>query len=138
MSIDSHIWGPSFWKTLHTICHHYPLQPNSIMKKKIYDFFHNLPVFLPDHDIGDKFSEILDQYPMKPYLDSRDALCKWIHFIHNQINIRLNKPQLSYKEYIKLYTYNPKLPISTQSVNYTGIICIGILLVIIIFSKNSI
>ena len=74
---------------------------------------------------------------MKPYLDSRDALCKWIHFIHNQINIRLNKPQLSYKEYIKLYTYKPRQPVLSKSVNYIGIIFICILL-IIIFSKNSI
>jgi hypothetical protein len=137
MSTNSSIWGPPFWKTLHTICHHYPLQPNSIMKKKMYDFFHNLPVFLPDHDIGDKFSEILDQYPMKPYLDTRDALCKWIHFIHNQINIRLNKPQLSYKEYIKQYTYIPSEPTTNKYFNYTGFVVITLLL-IIIFSKNSI
>jgi len=137
MSTNSSIWGPPFWKTLHTICHHYPLQPNSIMKKKMYDFFHNLPVFLPDHDIGDKFSEILDQYPMKPYLDTRDALCKWIHFIHNQINIRLNKPQLSYKEYIKQYTYVPSEPSINKYFNYTGLVVITLLL-IIIFSKNSI
>ena len=137
MSTNSSIWGPPFWKTLHTICHHYPLQPNSIMKKKMYDFFHNLPVFLPDHDIGDKFSEILDQYPMKPYLDTRDALCKWIHFIHNQINIRLNKPQLSYKEYVKQYTYVPSEPSINKYFNYTGLVVITLLL-IIIFSKNSI
>ena len=137
MSINNNTWGPPFWKTLHIICHHYPLQPNSIMKKKMYDFFHNLPLFLPDHDIGDKFSEILDQYPMKPYLDTRDALCKWIHFIHNQINIRLNKPQLSYKDYIKLYTYTPSKPIANKYINYSGLILIAILL-IIIFSKNSI
>ena len=137
MSTNSSIWGPPFWKTLHTICHHYPLQPNSIMKKKMYDFFHNLPVFLPDHDIGDKFSEILDQYPMKPYLDTRDALCKWIHFIHNQINIRLNKPQLSYKEYIKQYTYIPSEPTTNKYFNYTGFVVITLLL-IIIFSKNNI
>ena len=103
----------------------------------MYDFFHNLPVFLPDHDIGDKFSEILDQYPMKPYLDTRDALCKWIHFIHNQINIRLNKPQLSYKEYIKQYTYIPSEPTTNKYFNYTGFVVITLLL-IIIFSKNSI
>ena len=137
MSINNNKWGPPFWKTLHIICHHYPLQPNSIMKKKMYDFFHNLPLFLPDHDIGDKFSEILDQYPMKPYLDTRDALCKWIHFIHNQINIRLNKPQLSYNDYIKLYTHTPSKSISNKYINYTGLILISILL-IIIFSKNSI
>lgn len=137
MNIDT-TWGPPFWKTLHNICHNYPLQPNSIMKKKMYDFFHNLPVFLPDHDIGDKFSEILDQYPMKPYLDTRDALCKWIHFIHNQINIRLNKPQMPYKEYIRLYRYKPKQPILNKSINYTGFIFICILLLVIIFSKNSI
>lgn len=103
----------------------------------MYDFFHNLPVFLPDHDIGDKFSEILDQYPMKPYLDTRDALCKWIHFIHNQINIRLNKPQLSYKEYIKQYTYIPSESSTNKYFNYTGFVIITLLL-IIIFSKNSI
>ena len=137
MSINNNTWGPPFWKTLHIICHHYPLQPNSIMKKKMYDFFHNLPVFLPDHDIGDTFSELLDQYPMKPYLDTRDALCKWIHFIHNQINIRLNKPQLSYKDYIKQYTYTPPKDNISKHFKYTGILLISILLVII-FSKNSI
>ena len=135
MSNNSTIWGPPFWKTLHIICHHYPLQPNSIMKKKMYDFFHNLPVFLPDHSIGDKFGEILDQYPIKPYLDSRNTLCKWIHFIHNQINIRLNKPQLSYKEYIKEYTYTPSKPTTSNYFKYTGILFITILLVII-FSNN--
>tara|TARA_A100001015_G_scaffold224377_1_gene253005 strand:- start:2124 stop:2537 length:414 start_codon:yes stop_codon:yes gene_type:complete len=137
MTINTSTWGPSFWKTLHIICHHYPIQPNSVMKKKIYDFFHNLPVFIPDHEIGDKFSEILDQYPMKPYLDSRDALCKWIHFIHNRINIQLNKPQLSYKDYIKLYTYTPEKSNTINYFNYTGFIVI-IILLIIIFSKNNI
>ena len=28
--------------------------------------------------------DYLDQYPVTPYLDSRESFIKWMYFIHNQ------------------------------------------------------
>ena len=84
---DPNVWGPHYWFVLHTITLGYPLLPNDISKKKYYEFIHNIPLFIPVKQIGDKFSIILDKYPVAPSLDSRDSLIKWFHFIHNKINI---------------------------------------------------
>ena len=76
-------------------------------KKKYYDFIQNIPIFLPSQELGDAFSEILELYPVTPYLDSRDSLNKWFCFIHNRINLLLDKDTLSYEEsefeYFKQY-----------------------------------
>ena len=46
-------------------------------------------------------------YPVSPYLDSKDSLVRWAHFIHNKINKKLEKDQISigkfYTEYYKQY-----------------------------------
>ena len=104
MELDPKIWGPHYWFVLHTITLGYPLMPNDISKKKYYEFIHNIPLFIPVKQIGDKFSIILDKYPVAPYLDSRDSLIKWFHFIHNKINIELNLPEITMSDsFIKYY-----------------------------------
>ena len=80
------------------------------MLKKYYEFIKNLHLFLPDEEIGSQFSKFLDKYPVTPYLDSRESFMKWVHFIHNRINISLGKQTMSYddslKEYFKQYRTN--------------------------------
>jgi len=46
---------------------------------------------------------LLDQYPVSPYLDSRDAFIRWMHFIHNKINQRLEKPSISLSKFYEHY-----------------------------------
>ena len=60
--------------------------------------------------MGSDFSKLLDEYPVTAYLDSRDAFVRWIHFIHNKINEKLEKPKISMNDfYIKYYEeYKPK------------------------------
>ena len=53
---------------------------------------------MPNSVVNDKFSKLLDKYPVTPYLDSRDMFLRWIHFIHNRVNITLGKPEISYEE----------------------------------------
>ena len=104
MSLNPKVWGPHYWFVLHTIALTYPLKPNETVKKKYYDLISNIPIFIPDHSFGDNFAELLDKYPLKPYLDSQAALCKWMHFIHNKVNEQLNKPRFSFHDYIVKYT----------------------------------
>jgi len=110
MSLDPKIWGPHYWFVLHSIALSYPLNPNETTKKKYYDFFHNLPLFLPVSNIGNSFSQLLDSYPVTPYLDSRESLIKWVHFIHNKINFSLGIKELTLEESLTNYyqNYKPK------------------------------
>ena len=109
MELDPTVWGPHYWFVLFSIAVSYPTNPNDVIKKKYYDFFHNLPLFIPHIEIGDDFSKILDKYPVTPYLDSRDSLMKWIHFIHNRINLKLGKNEIKLSEAVQEY-YKHYLP----------------------------
>ena len=92
MTLSPTVWGPHYWFFIHTIAMCYPHRPNAVTKKKYYEFVQNIPLFLPVQEIATYFGELLDQYPVSPYLDSRDAFIRWTHFIHNKINQRLEKP----------------------------------------------
>lgn len=97
------VWGPPFWFVLHTICIHYPDHPNAVTKKKYYELFQNLPLFLPVESMGNKFAALLDEFPVSSYLDSKESLVKWMHFIHNKINQQLEKPTISLNEFYQQY-----------------------------------
>ena len=60
--------------------------------------------------MGNHFSELLDKYPIAPYLDSRESFIKWVHFIHNRINQMLGKDEISLTEAMQKYydNYKPK------------------------------
>ena len=138
MYLDPKIWGPHYWFVLHTIALNYPLNPTDIIKKKYYDFILNLPLFIPINDISNKFSKFLDEFPVTPYLDSRESFIKWIYFIHNKINISLDLPELSLEESFRRYFKNYESEIDTNKKNlikkkYIYYTILIILLIIILF-----
>jgi len=110
MGLDPKIWGPHYWFFLHTVALCYPKTPNEVTKKKYYDFIHNFPLFIPIEDIGNTFSKLIDKYPVTPYLDSRDSFTRWVHFIHNKINVALKLPELTMDQAMSSYYeyYKPK------------------------------
>ena len=69
-----------------------------------------LPLFIPIVDMGNAFSLILDSYPVTPYLDSRESFIKWMHFIHNKINLTLGIPEKTLQETLRSYYELYKLP----------------------------
>ena len=110
MVLDSNVLGPHYWFVLLSIAICYPIHPNDVTKKKYYELIHNFPLFMPDSRIGNKFSELLDKYPVTPYLDSRDSFIKWVHFIHNRVNKITGKNEISLTQALKEYYhhYKPK------------------------------
>jgi len=102
--LDPKIWGPHYWFFIHTVAMTYPIRPNAVTKKKYYEFIQNLPLFIPVESMSGEFSKLIDKYPVTPYLDNRESLIRWTHFIHNKINQKLEKPQISLSEfYVKYY-----------------------------------
>lgn len=108
--MDPTIWGPHFWFFIQTVAYTYPETPNAVTKRKYYDFIQNLPLFIPNPKIGDYFSNLLDNYPVSPYLDSRESFIRWVHFIHNKINVLLQKEEISLFAALDNYRiqYKPK------------------------------
>ena len=107
--LDPQIWGPHYWFFLHTISLCYQLRPNTITKKKYYDFIHNMHLFIPVENMSSEFSKLLNEYPVTPYLDSRDSFIRWMHFIHNKINQKLEKPKISLSQFYEKYYEEYKL-----------------------------
>jgi hypothetical protein len=110
MHFDPSVWGPHYWFFIHTVSESYPINPNDVTKRKYYDFIQNIPLFIPVSEMGDKFSQILDKYPVTPYLDSRDSFVRWTHFIHNKYNVLLGKPEIPLSLALEKYRdqYKPK------------------------------
>ena len=105
--LDPKIWGPHYWFFLHTVAMTYPHHPNAVTKKKYYEFVQNLPLFIPVEQISKEFEKLIDLYPITPYLDNRDSFVRWMFFIHNKINEKLEKPEITlndfYVEYYNAY-----------------------------------
>jgi hypothetical protein len=103
--LDPKIWGPHYWFFLHTVAMTYPHHPNSVTKKKYYEFIQNLPLFIPVEEISKEFEKMINIYPITPYLDNRDSFVRWTHFIHNKINEKLEKPTITLNDFFIWY-YN--------------------------------
>jgi hypothetical protein len=119
-SFDPVVWGPHYWFFLMTLAVAYPLKANETTQKKYYDFITNLPLFIPHPNIGNNFSKLLDKYPVSPYLEGKDSFLKWIHFIHNKINVEDGKDEQTLTESLDIYyeLYKPREIILREQIKY--------------------
>jgi len=97
------VWGPHYWFFLMTIALTYPDNVNVVTKRKYYDLIQNLPIFIPNSEISKNFSNLLDEYPVTPYLDNRDSFVRWIIFIHNRVNVQIGKKEITIDEAMDKY-----------------------------------
>ena len=110
MGLNHNVWLPHLKFTLQTIAITYPAKPNDVSKRKYYDLIQNLPVFFPFNPMGKNFLDLLDKYPVTPYLSSRMSFMKWIHFIFNKIHEQLDQPIDEFYDSLEKYydQYKPK------------------------------
>ena len=118
MELDPSVWGPHYWFVLNTIVLHYPKSPNKSIKKKYYNLIQNVPLFLPNMNIKKKFNDLLNEFPVSPYLDTRESFTRWIHFIHNKINKSMGKNEISLSCFLNNYykNYKPKSTIIKEEI----------------------
>lgn len=110
MPLDENIWLPKYLFVLTTIGCEYPKKTNETTRKKYYEFIQNLPLFMPDGDISKLMEKLLNDYPVTPYLEDREAFIKWVHFIKNKLNVYLGIEEKTTTEDMKEYydQYKPK------------------------------
>ena len=110
MGLNPNIWLPNLKFTLQTIAITYPSHPNDVSKRKYYDLIQNLPVFFPFNPMGKNFLDLLDKYPVTPYLSYRMSFMKWIHIIFNKIHEQFDQPIDEFYDSLEKYydQYKPK------------------------------
>lgn len=132
-NLDPQIWGPHYWFFMTTLAITYPDTPNSVTKRKYYDFISNLPLFIPNPELGNRFSHLLDRYPVSPYLDNRDSFLRWVHFIHNKINHLLGKEEISFAAALENYLaeYRTKPIILSEKIKWRKAAVVGVVIFIL-------
>ena len=133
MGLEPSVWGPHFWFFLHTIALNYPKYPNAVTKKKYYDLIQNFHLFIPVENHANDFVKLLNMYPISAYLDNRDSFIRWVHFIHNKINEKLERPKISltdfYTKYYDLYKskgekYGEYYKLKSRLIYLTMLLCL--------------
>lgn len=97
------VWGPSFWFVLHTVSLNYPDNPSYAERRTHYDFYHIVRNILPCEMCRQHYRELIKQYPIQPFLDSKSSLVSWVIMIHNQVNKRLGKPLVERSDMLSTY-----------------------------------
>lgn len=89
--MNTKIWGPSAWVTVHGNAFGYPLEPTAIQKEHYKKFYTELQFTLPCSYCRQSYGEFLKILPLDNYLDTRFQLAYWTYLIHDMVNQKLSK-----------------------------------------------
>lgn len=117
MHLPPEIWGPIFWSCFHLITLSYPDNPTFAEQKAAKDFFNSMMFLLPCAICREHYKKILQGTPVDTWLNNRNSLIEWGWMLHNQVNMKLNKKQVSKKEFFDHYAEmsNRGLPVPPSS-----------------------
>jgi hypothetical protein len=101
--MEPNIWGKHAWIFLHSVSMNYPDNPSIQDRKNYKDFFENLRFILPCEVCKKHYAQHIQRNPIEPSLHSKRKLVEWVIDVHNQVNISLNKPTMTYDQVIDLY-----------------------------------
>lgn len=98
-------WGGDIWRMFHSTTFLYPEQdPTDANKMLIRQYIAILPFLLPCSMCGMNFMKELEDHPLgEAELASRDALSRWGVVLHNTVNRRLNKAEVSYESVYRYF-----------------------------------
>ena len=102
---DPKMWGPHLWYYLHCSAANYPEKPTKEQVEAMKTWLCSLSVTMPCKDCGQHFNRYIEQN--RVHLDeicgSKTKLFNFLVDIHNKVNKRTNKQQLSYQEAKQLF-----------------------------------
>ena len=102
--MDPNIWGPPLWREMHLKSFSYPNFPRLEDKSRISRYFNNIIHRLPCEKCKIHYETELYVNPVEFNVDSREEISRWLVNLHNNVNIRLGKPVVSYTKAVKMYT----------------------------------
>lgn len=98
------LWGPKVWILAHSISFLYnPVTAATADAART--FYEQLSTWLPCQTCADHYAALVTtELPLQSsHLASADALSRWFVDVHNRVNARLGKPQITYARARQLY-----------------------------------
>ena len=111
--MNPNVWGKYQWTSIHFIALGYPSHspPENVKDTYRRYFTEILPNILPCMTCREHLKKTLsEQHPLMPkHLEGRDALFEWTVSLHNVVNARLGKAQITLEEARDIYLYEDHL-----------------------------
>jgi hypothetical protein len=136
MGLDPRIFGPSFWGALHLACF------AADHPDKVRQFIELYQYVLPCPGCRAHFAKVLVEYPV-PDTTSATELFEWSVLVHNVVNRRIGKPEITSDEEImdwvgkKIMEFEndarPKPPYVTMAI---GFILVILLILFLKFNRT--
>ncbi len=89
--MNTKLWGPSAWVTVHAFAFGYPLDPTPIQKDQYKKFYTDMQYTLPCSYCRQSYGEFLKVLPIDNYLETRLQLAYWTYLVHDMVNKKLSK-----------------------------------------------
>lgn len=101
--MNTNVWGSSAWRFIHSVTLAYPEEPTREDRQKYKEFFESLCYVLPCEKCCFNYRKELQEFNLDKALESRESLSKWGVDLHNSVNRRLHKPEMSHEEVAEMY-----------------------------------
>lgn len=94
------VWGPIFWTTMHIVSLGYADTPSKEEQSAAVQFYRSLESVIPCPICKSHYSHFLAEMPVEDAVANRQSLIRWVFDIHNKVNEKLGKPQLTFAQYV--------------------------------------
>jgi hypothetical protein len=82
-------FGPSLWRTMHSVAYTAPEHPTIEQQREYVDFFRALGPVIPCPACAAHYQDYLNKNPIDA--SSREALVNWMYELHDSVNRRKGK-----------------------------------------------
>jgi hypothetical protein len=97
-------WGEPLWRVMHIFALAYPDSPSDEIKSAYRNFYTSIQLIIPCEVCREGYVTIINQLPLEPALETKDALFQWTVDVHNRVALKTGKPRMDphfvRKEYI--------------------------------------
>lgn len=126
-------WGPYFWGTLHIACLAAPPVLSDEHKAAFRNLIESFTLVLPCPMCQMHFREVLDMYPLDESLNTGADLFTWSVTVHNVVNAKIGKPQVSLKDAVQYWvarsSYEERFPVEDALLVLAVVVAISFLLI---------
>ena len=105
-SYDPDAFGPAFWFTLHNSAATYPNKPTKVIQQSMKELLTNLPLLVPCVICKEHFYNFIKYSDLDNVTANRENLFRYFVDVHNYVNRRYKKTEMSLNDAKKIYGFD--------------------------------